>query len=165
MPSIAVLDDHLSELEVRAAVDKISTNSSSGSFSVPTGFFKRLMSFPYFLQLLTQLLNFVYHSGHIPESWTSGFLTPVPKPGKTFCAENCRPIAVTPLPFRVLSSILTKRFEMFINLNGDQFAFRSGKEASDAGFRLHTVCEKMIAQKEAVYLAFIDLSSAFDSIN
>lgn len=119
LPSIAVLDNVISEFEIQEAVNKISGNVS-----------------PY---------------AAISSYWTQGALTPVPKPVKDIKEEDCRPIAVTPLPFWILSSILSSRPETFSSLRENRFASRTNRNTSDAIFVLQTICEKMVVRKRTVF--------------
>lgn len=109
-------------------METISNATSSGPFPVKTDFFKKMAIIPDFFTLLTLLFNFVYNTGQIPKSWITSALTAILQPAQN--SGKLSPIAVTPLPFRILSSILAQRFELFIGLNEDQFAFWKNRSRS-----------------------------------
>ena len=127
--------------------------------------FKRLVLCGAFLCVFVWLLNRVYRFADIPPSWSEGQVTPVPKPGKTLCLNNLRPIAVTPLPNRILSKIISARIEKWAELQDDQYGFRIGRSTTDAACVLNSVLESATAKGHYVHAAFIDFSSAFDTVN
>ena len=92
-------------------------------------------------------------------------MTPVPKPGKPLCLDNLRPIAVTSLPNRILSTVLATRIETWASFHDDQFGFRRNRSTVDAAFVLSSVLESACTKGLHVYTAFIDFSSAFDTVN
>ena len=165
LPSIAVLDDPITVTEVVEALSNVPSSSSCGNLPVPTDVFKRLFNCAAFLLLFVKILDVIYHTAQVPSSWNEGFVTPVPKPGKPVCLKNLRPIAVTPLPNRILSKIISSRIDKWVDLQDDQFGFRSGRSTVDATFVLNSVLESTCHKSQYVHAAFIDFSSAFDTVN
>ena len=107
----------------------------------------------------------MYQNSAIPPEWSEGSLTHVLKPGKDLSPQNCRPIAVTPLPNRILSKMVARRIESWYNFHDDQFGFREKRSTLDAIFVLNSVLEAEAASGRPVCIAFIDFSSAFDTVN
>ncbi|XP_055353170.1 uncharacterized protein LOC129599062 isoform X1 [Paramacrobiotus metropolitanus] len=163
-PSIPVLDSEITVNEIQRVVAKVAATSSSGSFPLCTEIFKKMCKNQQFLQILANTFNHVFESGIIPQEWLNGTLTPVPKPGKAHSPENCRPVVVEPLPMRLLSSILAKRIELWAHIEDDQGGFREGRNTFDQIYILHIICEKYAFRKKPIFLAFIDFSSAFDTV-
>ena len=164
-PSIPVLDGAITNAEAYAAVRKLSGASSSGGYTVDTKTFKELLRHGQFLGVFVAALNHIYDTADFPPGWLDGTMTPVPKKGKEYCAENCRPIVVELLPMRILSTVIAKRVELWAALEDDQGGFRSGRATSDQIFLLHTVCESRLRKGCITYLAFLDYTSAFDTVN
>lgn len=87
---------------------------------------------------------------------------PVHKPDKPFHYKNCRPITITPLPFRILSSVVAQRVQSCFPAKEDQFGFINGR-CIHSVFLLNSVCETIVTSGNYVFQAFINFSSAFDT--
>lgn len=61
--------------------------------------------------------------------------------------------------------ILAKLLEAFCQINDDQFGFRAGSSTSNAIFVLISLRKKQLLKGQYTYLAFVDFSSAFESVN
>lgn len=144
LPKVAILDEPIGNAEVISAVGRIQNSFSSGMFPIAVNIFKSLVNHSAFLCSFALILNFVYSVAAIPEEWSRGTVCPVPNPNKPIAVENCRPIAITPLPIRILSSILAKGLKRSVPLNDDQLGFRTVRCTADALFVLQSLCEAAI---------------------
>ena len=70
---------------------------------------------------------------------------------------------------KLFTSILNKRLwewtESNKKINDSQFGIRRNRRTTDALFIIHTISLFAVRQKKPLFLSFIDLSKAFDSVN
>jgi hypothetical protein len=160
-----ILDGPICEFEVKEVIQELSGMTSSGGYPISSQDFKWMASNYMFLNMLLCVLNYVYQTGTMPASWMVGTLCPIPKPNKDPLPSNCRPLAVAILIQRILSSIVARRLESWASLNDDQAGFRRHRSIVDQIFILTAVCERAVFNGQQVFLAFIDYSSAFDTVS
>ena len=182
------LDNAFTETDIMEELLALRNGSAAGPAQLPPEFFKyareagdddggdggggggnggaHLLAGP-----LTTLFNKCFTEGRVPTSWTRSLLTPVPKNGaQTASFAECRPIAV--------GSVLPKLYARVLNRRLTEWAEEHRKHALEqAGFRnsmsteqhlLHLQhCYDVCQQPDAkpLYLAFVDLKQAYDSVN
>ena len=120
-----------------------------------------------FIDNLVVLFNLFYRHSYLPFDLLRGDITPIIKnKRKSACvSSNYRPI--------MISSSLLKLFEMHIleflkdkiKINGLQFGYADGLSTTDACLLLKEVINANIGNKSNVFCKFIDLSSAFDTVD
>ena len=145
--SLPVLDDPFTVAELRRVLCRLSSHTSSGDSVVSVNLLKRLLYDNQFCDMVAKALYHVYYTAEIPQSWLVGILTPIPKQGKEPKVENLRPITVTPILLRILSSILAARLELWSGLNDDQAGFRKGRGVCDQVFILRVLAERSLARR------------------
>jgi hypothetical protein len=81
-------------------------------------------------------------------------------------AENYRPISLLSIPGKVYALILLHRVcnQVESQLLESQCAFRKNRGLSDAVFTLRSIMHKCHRYNQPLYLAFVDLRKAYDSI-
>ena len=118
------------------------------------------------VQVLTRIFNSIYNSycGILPTPWSIGCIKPIYKKGDESIPSNYRGITLLPTMTKLFSSILA--IWEWIEANKDsQFGFRKNRRTTDALFIIHTISLLAVRQKKPMFLACIDLSKAFDSVN
>ena len=163
--SVPLLDELVTINEVSAAISGLSCSTSSGQYPVSTEMFKFLAENHIFLSNLKSVFNNVLDTALFPDGWLDGTLTPLSKKGKAVCAKNCRPIVVEKLPMRLLSTIVARRLELWAGIEDDQSGFRRERSTWDQVFVLHSICKRLTAERKECYLAFLDYTSAFDTVS
>ena len=80
-----------------------------------------------------------------------------------------RPISLQITLAKIFAAILERRLADFLRtVNGicpSQFGFIKGRQGADAVFILSTLIEKAKADRKDLYIAFIDFSKAYDSVD
>jgi hypothetical protein len=162
------LDEPISEVEVLSAAKKLKNNKSAYSDRIKNEMLK--CSVKILLKLYQKLFNLVLETGHFPDQWCEGLITPIFKSGDKTDPNNYRGICVTSCLSKFLCIILNQRLSKFsIDRNiihPSQIGFQSGHRTADHIFTLKTIIDKHINQnkKEKLYACFVDFRKAFDSV-
>jgi hypothetical protein len=109
----------------------------------------------------------VWMSGKAPLDWKRALIVPLFKGrGSARDATNHRPISLLSIPGKVYALILLHRVSDQVDsqLLESQCAFRSKRGLSDATYTLRSIMYKSYRYKQSLYLAFVDLRKAYDSI-
>ena len=119
---------------------------------------------------LQQLFNKILSSSEWPMQWKVSFLTPIFKSGNQCDPNNYRGIAVSCCLNKLLTKILNKRLESFLEenniLNKYQGGYRRKYRTEDNMFIIHTLFQKYVVQNnQKLYVAFVDFRKYFDTIN
>ena len=116
--------------------------------------------------------NKVINESTIPESWKKSRIKLIPKPlprGKLRTERDYRPIALTPVTYRIMMSFIRKDVEEHLIINGiikwNQVGFTDGGRAEYNHFALQYVVEKAFKKKEKLIVVVLDFKKAFDSID
>ena len=119
--------------------------------------------------ILTIIFNKCINIGVYPESLKIGKVTPLFKNGDRSDGDNFRPITLLTLLNKIFEKLLHKRMVAFINkhniLSNNQYGFRKGHSTSHAVTHLSESVIKHLEKKKVCALLFIDLKSAFDTVD
>ena len=161
------MDQPFTLSEVKNAVKKLQNDKAVGFDSIPNEFLKH--SGMGFQTLLTSLYNKILDSGQFPKGWNKGRISLIHKRGSRDNLGNYRPLTViislSGLYSRVLNGRLAQVVETHKLLGEVQNGFRQGRSCSDNSFILDTILWKSKAKNKKVFLAFFDVSKAYDSVN
>ena len=127
--------------------------------------------FPLLIHTVSQVLNLfnaILYCGKYPMAWRIAMLVPLHKKGDASIPSNYRGIA--------LLSTLSKFFALMIETHlvsfqtslkkiaAEQFGFTKNRRAQDPIFILDTLINSAIANKKALFVAFIDFEKAYDLV-
>ena len=154
-------------VEIKRGLKLMSGGRAKGWDNIPNEF---LINAPdELLAVIVVLFNKIKKSGKVPKGWNKGMITLIHKKGLRELLKNYRPITViisiSGLYSRVLNLRLTEVVENHKLLGEDQNGFRKGRRMSDNNFILDSILSKSKAKKKKVYLAYLDISKAYDSVN
>ncbi|KAK2714818.1 hypothetical protein QYM36_009129 [Artemia franciscana] len=132
--------------------------------------FKNLKEFSFHLMpIIVLLCNKVLTSGQWPSAWKTSLFIPLFKRGNPKAHENYRLIALAPALSKVLEKILDTRLSNWLNKNDliheEQGGFRTGHGTTDSVFILKALIYKYGKGKTCLYVGFLDLHKAFDSVD
>ena len=110
--------------------------------------------------------------GYIPEQWKIGLVIPVYKghPKNKSDPNSYRPITLLPVIYKVLERVILNRILDWIKTclipfpNEQQHGFRQNVGCSTASFTLHETIYANLEQNSNVYIAFLDILKAFDTV-
>lgn len=151
---------------VNRIVKNMPSKKSAGYDEMPLGVIKDnidLLSEP-----LAYLFNSCLQSSIFPEQLSIATITPIHKKGDKTNSQNYRPISVLPTVSKIFEKCVTEKLVEHLNktkaLSKRQFGYRKGVNTSIA---METLVEDVICKlnnKNKVLAVFLDLSSAFDTV-
>ncbi|VDI39242.1 Hypothetical predicted protein [Mytilus galloprovincialis] len=117
---------------------------------------------------LVDLFTIITDLEAVPDDWQNGIIKPLPKAGSVYDIDNYRGITSTSNVYKVYSKILEESVMTYleeINILGEvQGALRKNRRTEDHIFTLQGICSIRKAKKYKTFLAFLDLSKAFDRV-
>ena len=116
---------------------------------------------------VTKLIQEIWEKEEVPEEWGGGMLVPIFKAGNKADADNYRGIALLNITGKVFTRILNGRLMAVAEkiLLEQQSGFRKGRGTTDQIFCVRQMIEKHIEHQDPLYMAFIDLKKAYDSVS
>ena len=162
------LDRNISIYEIEKSIKHLKPGKAAGSDNVISELITN--GGAVLKTTILELFNTLYDCGHFPEQWANGIIIPIYKKGQRCLPENYRGITLTSVMSKIFTSILNNRLcewqERSAVASECQFAYKTGYSTTDAIFVLHGILSCTINKPSSdVYLAFIDLRKAFDTVN
>lgn len=160
-----MLDEAISEEEIRAAIKHLKNNKAAGPDGYPAKFFKTFIDI--LVPALEKTFNAVLLDGDVPPSWSEALLVPIPKPekDKTKC-ESYRPIALLNVDLKIFKTILSNRLQKIIShyIHPDETGFIPGRTMSDNIRKTLNLIRHCKQQQIQSLLLALDFEKAFDSV-
>ena len=145
----------------------LDVRKSSGHDKIPAIIIKWCL--PYILAPLLSIFNAFMRHGSYPEIFKIAKVSALFKGGIESEADNYRPISVLTILNKVFEKVLHNQLVNFLDLHGvlsnQQFGFRKKHSTSHAVSCLHEKLIKHSEKGEMSAVLFIDLKSAFDTID
>lgn len=158
---------HTNSAEIRKLVEKIANKKSCGVDEIPISLIKE-----YILILaapLAYFYNLCMDSAIFPDQLKIAKVVPVHKKGKKADSKNYRPISLLSVLSKIFEKIMKSRLVDHLScrdiINSRQFGYRQGIGTSEA---MNTLVEDLLRElnfKKRVAGLFLDLSSAFDTVD
>ena len=153
--------------EVKFVFKNLKGGSAAGVDGVPITLFKNFLSI--FMSIIVFLCNKVLTSGQWPNEWKRSLLMPLFKRGNPKLHINYRLIALVPALSKIMEKILDTRLSKWLYKNNiiheQQGGFRTGYGTVDTIFILKALIDKYGKGKTCLYVGFLDLHKAFDSVD
>lgn len=160
------MDGPFSFAELHCALDGL-MDSAPGIDGIPYSFITKSSKEAklYFLEIL----NFIYTSGMVPDSWRTQIVIPILKPGKNPDEYNSyRPIALSSVLAKIFEHLIKNRLEWILEnkgiLSNTQFGFRRGLSTQDSLSIFTTATRVAFSKKEHLVGVFLDISAAYDNV-
>jgi hypothetical protein len=165
---IPCLDKSITKSEVLYVIEHAKANKAAGFDGVLNEMLKS--SEPFVIDFLVDLFNNIFYSGNFPEEWSKAILVPVYKSANPSLTSNYRGISIISAVCKCYTSILNRRLYQWLEDNNripeNQAGFRKGYSTHDHIFVLYSVVQKYLCRTgKKLYVAFIDLQKAFDSVH
>jgi len=153
--------------EWNEALNKCSLNTAPGISGITYLLIKKLH--PSVHELLRSFAGKLYSTALIPTDWKTSQIFPIPKPTDwEFNLEKTRPIilleCLRKLTVRVINTRLARLCLEHNILRGPNFGGLPGGHTKTPIHVLHNVMEDAKINKKVLWVAFQDMSKAFDSI-
>lgn len=164
----ASLDSDFTISELQLVLNKAKNGKAPGLNRITYEFFKNAPG--NFLSRLVAVFNKIYDSGIIPSNFKDALIFPLHKKGDTSLVSNYRGISFIDVEAKIFTGILLNRLADWIvkhNIISEfQAGFRKTYATIDNIFSLVNLIEIKLEERsqKKMYLFFIDLKSAFDSV-
>jgi len=164
---IEELDNPISVEEVVKSIKRLKSGKAGGLDGILPEMLKEAST--YIALFLTEFFNDIFTSGTYPEPWSEAVIVPIYKKGDANLTANYRGISLLNLLGKCYTSILNNRLYSWLEdsskIIDSQAGFRKGYSTTDHIFTLYAVTQKYLLKRGGkLYVAFIDLKIAFDSI-
>ena len=113
------------------------------------------------------LFDAIWREEVVPGDWKSQLLVPLHKKGSRTICDNYRGIALLSIPSKVFTKAILNRLKprAEVLLCESQCGFCSGRGCADQLFSLRTLMEKAREFHRPLYICFVDLRKAYDTVN
>lgn len=156
-----------SQEEIESIINSLQNKYSSGKDDVPTAVIKNVKT--HLSKILTHLINSSFVSGIFPEQLKVAKVVPIFKRGDPNNIDNYRPVSLLPSFSKIYEKAVYTRLSTYLDKHGlfDDFqhGFRSGKSVTTAAVAFIESIIDSVDRGEQVIGVFMDLSSAFDSVD
>ena len=153
-------------IEVRSAIHDMKSNKAAGADNIPAEIYKH--GGPVLEQQLYLLINKMWTNEEIPDDLRDGLIVTIyKKKGDKADCGNYRGITLLSTAGKIIARILNKRLIPLAEniLPESQSGFRPSRGTTDMIFAARQLQEKCREQNQPLYIAFIDLTKAFDSVS
>ena len=115
---------------------------------------------------LLELVHDVWRECSVPGDWRDAILVPIPKKGDLSSCDNWHGISLLDVVGKVVARVLQVRLQKLAEeeLPESQCGFRKGRSCADMIFTVCQLVEKSWEHNFKVFLTFIDLKKAYDSV-
>ena len=152
--------------EVKSAITTMKNNKAAGPDGIPAEIYK--LGGDFVQHQLHQLLVKIWTNEAVPSDFRdANIITIYKRKGDRSECGNYRGISLLATAGKILARILNNRLKTLSEriLPETQAGFRPSRSTTDMIFTLRQLQEKCREQHQPLYLAFIDLSKAFDRVS
>ena len=170
LPQVAVnpdLDIPPSADEVAKAFKQMSSGKAAGNDAIPAEVYKS--GGPALLSRLTDLFQSMWQQEQLPQDFKDATIVHIYKrKGNRQSCDNHRGISLLSIAGKILARVLLNRLLKHLeqgHLPESQCGFRAGRGTMDMVFAARQLQEKCMEQHQDLYLTFVDLTKAFDTVS
>lgn len=151
--------------EVEHAIKLAKTGKAIGPDEIPCEIYK-LIEDRKAMQVLTELFNAIYASGHIPSDWAKSVFITLPKKATAKTCGDYRTISLMSHLLKIFLKVIHGRIYHKCEeyLSESQFGFRNGFGTREALFGLSVLAQRCRDMSVDLYACFIDFQKAFDRV-
>jgi len=162
-----LLDADITNSEIKEAISHLKAGKAPGTDNVLGDMIKSASGV--LLPCLLRLFNRIFQMSVYPKQWVESIIVPIHKKGAFNDPNNYRGISLTSNLSKVFLHILNNRLQSWAEENGvigeEQAGFRRKYSTVDNIFVLHSVVKKYLFRHKKLFVAFVDFSKAFDTVN
>ena len=166
LPCMPELDEPPDELELGKAIDSLPTGKAPGLDGIPPDVIKCAKST--LLGPLHTLLCQCWREGEVPQEMRDcNIVTLYKNKGDRSDCNNYRGISLLSIVGKVFARVVLNRLQKLAErvYPESQCGFRAQRSTTDMVFSLRQLQEKCREQRQPLYIAFIDLTKAFDLVS
>lgn len=166
-PILYDLDACPSLYETRKAIEQMSSGKAAGPDGIPAEIFKcggKILT-----ARLKDLFAAIWDNGGVPQGYKDVLIIHLYKnKGDRRCCDNHRGISLLSIAGKILARIIINRLTKHITEHvtpESQCGFRASRGTTDMLFAARQIQEKCVEQKKELFVVFVDLTKAFDSVS
>ncbi|XP_037801349.1 uncharacterized protein LOC119596256 [Penaeus monodon] len=167
LPPMVELDTPPTIEELSKAVDNLANGKAPGSDNIPPEVVKATKESS-LLQHLYELLMQCWEEGAVPQDMCDGMIVTLYKNKEEWSdCNNYRGISLLSIVGKAFARVTLNRLQLLaerVYLEA-QCGFRAARSTVDMVFSVRQLQEKCREQRQPLYLAFIDLTKAFDMVS
>ena len=151
--------------EVEKAMKKLKNGKAAGNDNIAAELLKN--GGEAMVDWVTELVQEVWRTRKVPQEWKDATLVPLFKKKDRKICDNYRGISLLSVPGKVLALILLDRLQAILEpqLMEAQCGFRKGRGTVDQLWVVRQVVERATEYRTPLYLCFVDLTKAYNSVN
>ena len=151
--------------EVKAAIKRMKNHKAGGVDGIPAEVYK--LGGPDLTERLHQLITKIWEREDIPADFRYAIIVTIFKKGDRADCGNYQGISLLSIAGKIIARILASRLLSLSEevLPESQCGFRPNRGTMDLIFTARQLQEKCREQHQPLYMAFIDLTKAVDSVN
>jgi hypothetical protein len=151
--------------EVHKAITRLKNNKCAGEDGIPAEIFK--YGGDVIRELLHQIICQIWKEAQVPQDWIDALIIKLFKKKDPLDCGNYRGISLLAVAGKVLSNIILFRITGTVEevLPESQCGFRSQRSTADMIFAIRQLQEKSKEQNMDLFMVFIDLTKAYDTVN
>ena len=152
-------------MEIRKELLHLKRHRAPGPDDLPPDLFKD--GGECFTRELTALLSRVWIEEEVPPSWGNATVVPVFKRGSRNLCSNHRGISLISVASKITMCLMLRRLSLSReqHIREEQAGFRPGRGCVDQIFTLRLLLEQRHLYRRPTIVAFLDIRSAFDSVD
>ena len=163
-----LLDEFPTVTETRKAVQQLSSGKAPGADAIPAEVYKA-GGLP-MAEKLTELFHCMWRKEAIPQEFKDASIIHLYKrKGNPQVCDNHRGISLLSIAGKILAKILLNRLNVHLDQTGlipeSQCGFRKDRGTIDMIFTARQLQEKCQEQNVDLYMTFVDLTKAFDTVS
>jgi len=166
-PLIPTLDESPTREETVKAISQLQTGKAPGPDGIPPEIYKA--GGEAIIDRLTSLFQAFRERGELPQNLKDANIIHLYKnKGEKAACDNHRGISLLSIAGKILARILLNRITDHLVesvVSESQCGFRQNRGTVDMVFAIRQLQEKCIEQRQDLYLLFIDLTKAFDTVS
>jgi exonuclease III len=151
--------------EVRGALMQLANRKAPGMDGIPVELLKHGGDVA--IHWLHVMICIVWQTERAPQEWKEAAIVPLYKKGDPRVCDNYRGISLLNVFGKVYARLLLNRISGHVEqkLLENQCGFRPARSCADHIFSMRQLMEKAREWRRPIYICFVDLRKAYDSIN
>ena len=148
---------------VKKAISKMKSGKAAGPLGIVVEMIKAAADTG--ATMIRDLATAIICDGKVPTDWEQSFIVCLYKgKGDALDRGNYRGLKLTEQAMKILERIVDGLIRQMVSIDDSQFGFVPGRGTTDAIFVVRQLQKKYLAVNKRLYMAFVDLEKAFESI-
>ena len=155
----------ITEEEISTAISQMKNGKAPGLDGISSEVLK--LGGEASVRWLSSIFATIWTEESVPSDWTKQLVVPIHKKGSQSDCDNFRGISLLSVPSKVFTKVISNRLKPRVEhlLRESQCGFRKGRGCNDQIYTLRVLMEKAREFHQPLYMCFIDLRKAYDSVN